>query len=71
MKNPFSSTRIFVGEIVDELKKATWPTRQELRDSTIVVIVAAVILGLFTSISDFALYQVVDLFTGIVTKLAS
>jgi preprotein translocase subunit SecE len=71
MKNPFRSTRIFVGEIVDELKKATWPTRQELRDSTIVVIVAAVILGLFTSISDFALYQVVDLFTGIVTKLAS
>ena len=71
MKNPFRSTRIFVGEIVEELKKATWPTRQELRDSTIVVIVAAVILGLFTSISDFALYQVVDLFTGIVTKLAS
>ncbi len=71
MKNPFRSTRIFAGEIVDELKKATWPTRQELRDSTLVVIVAAVILGLFTSISDFALYQVVDLFTGIVTKLAS
>jgi preprotein translocase subunit SecE len=71
MKNPFRSTRIFVGEIVDELKKATWPTRQELRDSTVVVIVAAVILGLFTSITDFALYQVVDLFTGIVTKLAS
>jgi preprotein translocase subunit SecE len=71
MKNPFSSTRIFVGEIVDELKKATWPTRQELRDSTVVVIVAAVILGLFTSICDFALYQVVDLFTGIVSKLAS
>ena len=71
MKNPFRSTRIFVGEIVDELKKATWPTRQELRDSTVVVIVAAVILGLFTSISDFALYQVVDLFTGIVSKLAS
>ncbi len=71
MKNPFRSTRIFAGEIVDELKKATWPTRQELRDSTLVVIVAAVILGLFTSISDFALYQVVDLFTGIVNKLAS
>jgi preprotein translocase subunit SecE len=64
MKNPFRSIRIFTVEIIDELKKATWPTRTELRDSTIVVIVAAVILGLFTSISDFALYQVVDLFTG-------
>lgn len=64
MKNPFRSTRIFFGEMVDELKKATWPTKTELRDSTIVVIVAVLILGLFTSISDFALYQVVDLFTS-------
>lgn len=64
MTNPFRSTRIFAGEIIDELKKATWPTKTELRDSTIVVIVAAIILGVFTSISDFALYQVVDLFTS-------
>jgi len=63
MKNPFRSTRIFVGEMIDELKKCTWPTRTELRDSTIVVILAVVLLGVFTSISDFALYQVVDLFT--------
>ena len=64
MNNPFRSVRIFTGEIIDELKKATWPTKVELRDSTIVVIVAAVILGVFTSISDFALYQVVDLLTS-------
>ena len=67
MKNPFRSTRIFFGEMVDELKKATWPAKTEQRDSTIVVIVAAMILGLFTSISDFALYQVVDLFTSLVS----
>ena len=67
MKNPFSSTRIFFGEMWDELKKATWPTKTELRDSTIVVIAAAVILGLFTSISDFSLYQVVSLFTDLVS----
>ncbi len=64
MNNPFRSVRIFTVEIIDELKKATWPTKVELRDSTIVVIVAAVILGVFTSISDFALYQVVDLLTS-------
>ena len=45
MKNPLSSTRIFVGEIVGELQKATWPTWPELRASTVVVILAAVILG--------------------------
>jgi preprotein translocase subunit SecE len=64
MKNPFRSTRIFFGEMFGELKKAAWPTRAELRDSTIVVIVAVALLGLFTSISDFSLYQVVDLFTS-------
>jgi preprotein translocase subunit SecE len=68
MKNPFQSTRIFVGEMVGELQKASWPTRTELRDSTIVVIVASLLLGLFTSISDFSLYQVVDLFTSFASR---
>ncbi len=67
MKNPFSPVRIFAIEIVDELKKCTWPTMSELRDSTIVVVVAAAILGVFTSISDFSLYQFVDLFTRLVS----
>ena len=62
-KHFFRHVRIFVGEMVGELQKAAWPTRSELRDSTIVVIAAAVILGVFTSISDFALYNFVDLFT--------
>ena len=63
MKNPFRSTRIFLGEMVGELQKATWPSRIELSDSTIVVVFAAVILGVFTAISDFSLTQVVILFT--------
>jgi preprotein translocase subunit SecE len=66
MKNPFSSIRIFTGEMVGELKKASWPTKTELRDSTVVVIAASLLLGLFTSISDFALYQVIDLCTHLV-----
>jgi preprotein translocase subunit SecE len=64
MANPFRSARIFFGELIAELQKASWPTREELKDSTIVVIVAVALLGLFVSVSDFALYQVVDLFTS-------
>jgi preprotein translocase subunit SecE len=63
MKNPFRSVRLFTGETANELKKATWPTGIELRDSTVVVLIAIVILGIFVSIADFAVYQVVDLFT--------
>jgi preprotein translocase subunit SecE len=68
MKNPFQSTRIFVGEMVGELQKASWPTRTELRDSTIVVIAASALLGIFTAVSDFSLYQAVDLFTSLVSR---
>jgi preprotein translocase subunit SecE len=67
MKNPFRATRIFFGEMIAELQKAAWPTRQELWDSTVVVIAACFLLGLFTSIVDFSLYQFVDLFTKLVS----
>ena len=53
--------------MVGELQKATWPTKTELRDSTIVVIVAVLIMGIFTSISDFSLTQVVVLSTDLVS----
>ena len=52
MKNPFTSIRIFAIEIVDELKKATWPTMTELRDSTIVVIVTVLIVAAFVGVVD-------------------
>jgi len=65
--NIFSRTRLFFSELVGELQKASWPTKTELRDYTVVVIIASVLLGLFTSISDFSLYQFVDLFTKLVS----
>jgi preprotein translocase subunit SecE len=68
MANPFRSVRLFFSELVGELQKASWPTRTELKDSTIVVIVACLLLGLFTSISDFALYNVVDAVTEFVSR---
>ena len=63
----FSRTRLFFSEMVSELQKASWPTKTELRDYTIVVITASVLLGVFTSISDFSLVQFVDLFTRLVS----
>ena len=46
MKNPFTSVRLFYKETLVELKKASWPTKTELRDSTIVVLLATAILRL-------------------------
>ena len=38
----------YVGETREELRKCTWPTVQELKDSTIVVLIAFALLGAYT-----------------------
>lgn len=43
-----------------ELKKVTWPTFEELRDSTIVVIVSMLILAVFVGAIDFLLSKVIE-----------
>ena len=64
MKNPFTSIRLFYKETVTELKKASWPNRTELRDSTIIVLVATAILGSFIALADFSLMNGVELLTS-------
>ena len=64
MKNPFSSIRLFYKEMMSELKKASWPTKTELRDSTVVVLIATAILGSFIALTDFSLMNGVELLTS-------
>ena len=52
--------------MLQELKKASWPTRLELRDSTVVVVIAILIVGAFISLSDWSVYNVVTLLTKLV-----
>lgn len=49
-----------------ELKKASWPSKTELRDSTFVVLLATVILGSFIALTDFSLMNGVELLTSLV-----
>ena len=66
MRNPFTRVRVFFQEMLQELKKASWPTRLELRDSTVVVIIAMILLGGFITLSDWSVYNVVTLLTELV-----
>ncbi len=45
----------FLKEVKVELGKVSWPTRQELTDSTIVVIIATALVGLFIALIDVPL----------------
>ena len=44
--------REFLKEVQVEATKVSWPTRNELRDSTIVVIVTVLIVSIFIGIVD-------------------
>jgi preprotein translocase subunit SecE len=50
----------FVEEVLAEFRKVTWPSRQELVNSTVVVIVVTVVLAFFLGAVDIALARVVE-----------
>ena len=60
-KNIFKSIAKYFRELKSEMKKVTWPTKDQLVRQTLVVIVAIIIIGLFI----FGL----DLLFGHLTKL--
>ena len=66
MENPFRKVRIFFSETIQELKKASWPSRLELRDSTVVVIIATIIIGMYITLADFSVYNWVTFLTKLV-----
>ena len=46
-------------ETMEELKKCTWPTWEELQGSTVVVIVSVGMLGIFTMGVDFLVNAII------------
>jgi preprotein translocase subunit SecE len=52
----------FVNDVVKEMKKVTWPTKEELKESTTIVIVVCLILAAFTYVIDMA---ITTIFKGI------
>lgn len=68
MANPFRKIRIFSQETTTELKKCAWPTKLELRDSAVVVLIATLILAIYIFLLDFASYNIVTAATKVVTK---
>jgi len=63
MSNPLLKMQEFVKEVWTELKKSAWPTRQELTDSTLVVILTILILGIFVALADLVFLRIVGILT--------
>ncbi len=56
-----TQVRDFVKEVQVESAKVSWPTRNELRDSTIVVIISVLLVSGFVGIVDRILAMAVGL----------
>jgi preprotein translocase subunit SecE len=50
----------FVREVVAEFRKVAWPSRQELINSTVVVIAVTVVVALFLGAVDVVLARIVE-----------
>jgi preprotein translocase subunit SecE len=55
--------RDYVAETQEELKKCTWPSVDELKGSTLVVMFTILLLGIFTISVDWVLSMVIRLIT--------
>ena len=51
----------FITEVRTELKKVSWPTRDELIGSTVVVLVSVALLALFVGICDLVFSRVINM----------
>ena len=50
----------FVREVLAEFRKVAWPSRQELINSTVVVIAVTVVVALFLGAVDVVLARIVE-----------
>jgi preprotein translocase subunit SecE len=69
-----TKTKNFFSEVKVELQKASWPWEpkekgirryKELTDSTLVVIIAMLLLGGYVALFDFVLVNVIHFFTRV------
>ncbi len=58
--NWWQRLKTFLREVVVETKKVTWPGRDEVVATTVVVIAASFIFGIFLWVCDLAFFRVVD-----------
>jgi preprotein translocase subunit SecE len=51
----------FIKDVRIEASKVTWPTRKELQESTMVVVVTVTIISIFTAVVDRVVVRVITL----------
>jgi preprotein translocase subunit SecE len=55
--------RRFIDEAWSELKKVTWPTREQVRNLTVLVFTISLVVGLYITLLDTIFQQAIGLLT--------
>jgi preprotein translocase subunit SecE len=58
-KNLFHKIAGFLSDVQVEMSKVSWPTREELMNSTIIVTIVSIIFTLFIFFADFILGRII------------
>ena len=56
--------RRFIDEAWSELKKVSWPTREQVRNLTVLVFAVSFAVGVYITLLDFGFFQVVQRLVG-------
>ena len=56
--------RRFLDEAWSELKKVSWPTREQVRNLTLLVLGVSLAVGLYITVFDFIFTEAVRLLSG-------
>jgi preprotein translocase subunit SecE len=62
LKNIFNKINNFLKEAIAELKKVIWPSRKDLKNSTITVISFIIIISIFIGLVDIFFTKILTLF---------
>jgi preprotein translocase subunit SecE len=58
--NWWQKVKAFLNEVVVETRKVSWPSRDEVVATTIVVIAASFVFGIFLYLCDLLFFRVVN-----------
>ena len=58
--NFIGQAREFFREVLSEFRRVTWPTRQQLANSTVVVLAVTVVIAFFLGGVDIGLARIVE-----------
>lgn len=64
-KNIIERIKIFFTEVKGELKKVTFPSKEEMYKTTIAVIVSSFIFGIYLAVVDYGAFQLFEKIQGL------